>query len=186
MTATSAHDRYEQTLITNAEAANELVVAAAQLSHVEWTTPTRAGGWTPAQHVVHVALAYRNAVADVRDGRRAKLLGTPLRRQVWRVVGLTQVLWLHFLPAGIASPDELIPPSEARPREAVVAELIESVAEFDAAMRDAHLTRPDYRLAHPYFDKISLRSTAILCAVHTRHHAKLLRRLARAVSDRTD
>src|SRR6201999_3143861 len=124
--------------------------------------------WSPAQHVVHVTLAYQNAIADLRGERRAKLLGTRLHRTLWRAVGLTQVVWLRRLPGGVTSPDELVPPPFVAGRARVVGELLESVAAFEAVMREAHASRPHYELRHPYFDMISLRTAALLCAVHTR------------------
>jgi hypothetical protein len=179
MVEAAALDAYQRTLIDNSAAAEELVGAAGQFSAARWSTATRPGGWTPAQHVVHVTLAYRNAVADMRGGTRARLRGTHAKRLFWRALGLPQVLYLRRLPPGVESPSEFRPPKKSPPREQAIGNLRASVAEFVTAMTETRATRPDYALQHPYFEMISLRSTAILCAVHTRHHAKLLTRFAR-------
>jgi uncharacterized damage-inducible protein DinB len=164
-------------LTDNAAAVAELASVVDRIDGRLWFAPVRAGGWTAAQHVAHVALAYHAAIGDVRDGRAALPIGNRWQRRLWWAVGLSQVVWFRRLPAGVEAPAEIRPPAESPAREATLQDLDASSAEFDRVMRDAWIQRRGHKVRHPYFGKISLRQTVVLCAVHTRHHTRLLGRL---------
>jgi hypothetical protein len=176
-------DDMERLLHDDAAAARELAEAATRFSAGVWSTPLTPGGWTAAQHVVHVALAHRGIVHDVRDGVRARLRGSPRQRGWWRIAGLSQVLWLRRLPGGAQAPREIVPPAESPPCAAAIQELEASVVELAAVMRQAMTRSPEHCVQHPYFGSITLRQTMVVSAVHTRHHAKLLRRAIRLTPD---
>jgi hypothetical protein len=167
----------------NASAITELKAVAERIDAGVWGVPLRPGAWTPAQHVVHAALAYDGVVGDVRDGLVAQPVGTRWRRSFWRAVGLSQILWLRRLPSGVAAPVEIQPPAESPDRAAAIHELDESFAEFQTVMRRAWMDAPSHKLRHPYFGDTSLRHTLVLCAVHTRHHARLLHRVTQDAAD---
>ena len=176
-------DGMERLLRDDAAAARELTDVANRFTVDAWSAPLTPGGWTPAQHVVHVALAHRGIVHDVRDGVTARLRGSPRQRTWWRIAGLSQVLWLRHLPGGAQAPREIVPPDESPSVAAAIEELNASVVELAEVMRRAIERSTNHRVQHPYFGWITLRQTVVLSAVHTRHHTKLLRRAMRAVPD---
>lgn len=93
---------------------------------------------------------------------------------MWRLFGLSQVIWFGRIPPGAQAPRELRPTDEPRERGSVLDELREQLEEFDAAIRHAWRTKPGHRAAHPYFGALSLRQAIRVCEVHTRHHSALL------------
>ena len=161
-------------LARNRRAVGELANIAVRLPSHRWSMAPAPGKWTPAQHVIHVALAYWAMTSDVRDGRPADLIGSASQRMVWRIFGLSQVIWLGRIPPGARAPRELRPTDEPRERGTVLDELRAQLEEFDAVVRHAWRTKPGHRAAHPYFGALSLRQAIRVCEVHTRHHAALL------------
>ncbi len=164
----------EGLLRDNRLAVDEVVRLADSINKREWTTPIAEGKWSRAQHIQHVSLAYEALVRDVRDNSHARLIGTPAKRFAWRLLGLTQVLWLKQLPRGATSPREIRPPDASPVRAALLAELRERLATFEQVMRTAWSRDAGHRVMHPYFGPITLRQAIVLAAVHTRHHAAAL------------
>jgi uncharacterized damage-inducible protein DinB len=161
-------------LARNRSAIGELITAVSGARNDSWAARPAPGKWTPAQHVSHIVLSYHAFIGDVRDGRPAHLIGSSRQRLVWRLFGLTQVLWLGRLPFGARAPREMRPPDAPPERSELFDDLHAAVHEFDAAARDAWRSAPRRRVLHPYFGPVSLSQAIRVCEVHTRHHAALL------------
>ena len=160
----------------NRAAVDQLIDAAVETPTGSWFVRPAPDKWTPAQQVSHIALSYAGITADVRDGVRARLIGTARRRLFWRVFGLSQVLWLGRIPPGARSPREIHPPDDSPERGALLHQLRGRVSEFEAAVRQTWRTTPMHRVAHPYFGSLSLGQAIRVCEVHTMHHAAILER----------
>jgi hypothetical protein len=166
-----------QSLIADNRAAmDEFITVLSAVPERDWTKPSGEGRWSPAHHGMHIALAFEAFVRDARGGTPARLLGTPLKRRMWRLVGLSQVMWLARLPGGVKAPREVRPPDVPADRATVLDDLRARLRDFEAAANEVAVS--GRRLTHPYFGAISLREAMVLCAVHTRHHAALVRRMS--------
>ena len=166
----SGNATLDQLLADNHAAVDAFITTAEGVPRRQWTQPLAEEKWSPAQHVHHVALAYEAMARDVSGGERAKLIGTPFKRRLWRLGGLTQILWRRKLPSGATSPREMRPPETSPVPAALFAQLRHAVESFDSALRTAWVGCPNHKVQHPYFGDISLRQALVLIAVHTRHH----------------
>jgi hypothetical protein len=161
-------------LATHRHAVDEFFSRAAQVTSARWDVPRAEGKWSPAQEVKHVILAYEAFTRDLRGGEPMRLVGTRMKRRLWRAVGLTSILWLKKLPRGARAPRESRPPDGAMEQSGLLAELRARTDEFEAAYREAIRATPAKQVTHPYFGTLSLRESLELCIVHTRHHAAVL------------
>jgi hypothetical protein len=126
--------------------------------------------------VSHIVLSYQAFTADVCDGRTVRLIGSPRQRLLWRVFGLSQVLWLGRIPPGARAPREMRPPNDPPEQALLLQQLKSCVSEFEAAVRRAWRTTPMHRVTHPYFGALSLGQAIRVSEVHTIHHAAILAR----------
>jgi uncharacterized damage-inducible protein DinB len=156
------------------EAVDEFFTRAAQVSPARWGQPRAEGKWTPAQEVKHVILAYEAFTRDLAGGEPMRLVGTRFKRLVWRMAGLTSILWLGKIPRGARAPRESRPPETEMDQQTLLAELRSRTDEFESLFRRTWATSPAKRVTHPYFGTLSLVQSLELCTVHTRHHAAVL------------
>jgi hypothetical protein len=163
-------------LIRNHEAVDAFSIVVEDIPVNAWAARSSPERWTPAQQVNHVVLAYRAMIHDVRDGRHAQFIGTARQRRIWRLFGLSQVMFLGRLPPGAPAPREIRPPDYSPDRTTMLRELRSALDDFERTMRSASRDRSRHRVAHPYFGWLSLRQAVRVCAVHTHHHAELLKR----------
>lgn len=169
-----ATTKLDTLLATHAVAVDEFFTRAAQVSPARWGVPRLDGKWTPAQEVKHVALAYEAFTRDLRGGEPMQLVGSAMKRRLWRAIGLTSILWLKKLPRGARAPREVRPPDGALDQEAALAEFRRRTTEFEAAFREAFRSAPGKRVTHPYFGTLSLMDALQMAIVHTRHHSAVL------------
>jgi hypothetical protein len=160
----------------NRAAVERLTDAAVETPAGSWLVRPAPDKWTPAQHVSHIVLSYQVFTADVRDGRTVRLIGSARQRLLWRVFGLSQVLWLGRIAPGARAPREMRPPNDPPERARLLIELRAGVAEFEVSVRQVWRTKPMHRVAHPYFGSLSLGHAIRVCEVHTLHHAAILER----------
>lgn len=139
-----------------------------------WNTPRAPGKWSPAQEVKHVVLAYEAFIRDLEGGEPMRLVGTPIKRALWRAIGLTSIVWLKKIPRGARAPRESRPPETAMDQRALLAEFRERTARFEAIFRETWDRDPARRVVHPYFGFLDLADGMAMCTVHTRHHAAVL------------
>lgn len=155
-------------------AVQEFVDRARAIPADRWLVPRAEGKWTPAEETRHLALTYRVFSADLRGERQARLKGTPLHRLLWRVIGLTTVLYARRIPRAVRAPREVRPEGETRSPDALLDDLRREVREFEEVFENTIRARPRTTVTHPYFGKLSLPQAITLAAVHTRHHAAFL------------
>ena len=155
-------------------AVREFVTRAASIPPSRWQTPRAPGKWTPAQETRHVTLVYEEFLRQLADGPPIRLRGTPLKRLLWRAIGLTSILWFRKIPAAVNAPREIRPETEERSADAVLAELEDRVRRFNLTFDGAWRTMPRRTLQHPLFGRVSLDQSIRFLTVHTRHHAAFL------------
>ena len=170
----SVRTKLDGLLDVHGRAVDEFFMRAAQVPGARWNTPRADGKWTPAQEVKHLILAYEAFTQDLTGGEPMKLVGTPFKRWLWRLVGLTMVLRMNRLPKGARAPREVRPPEGALDQEAMLADFRARTTEFVSAFRETWGRTPERHVMHPYFGKLSLTDALQMSTVHTRHHTAVL------------
>ena len=169
-----AEELLERRLSDHRAAVREFIEKAAALSPAQWLTPRAAGKWTPAQETRHIMLAYDAFRRDLEGLTTVRLRGTPLRRQIWRWIGLTFILWRNRIPVAVKAPREARPESESTAPDELLPALQRCADAFDAELAHTWRTEPRRRVTHPMFGALSLDHAIRLLSVHTRHHAAFL------------
>jgi uncharacterized damage-inducible protein DinB len=170
----SRANRLEALLAGHRLAVDEFLARARQVSSARWNTARAPGKWSPAQEVKHVVLAYEAFIRDLEGGESMRLVGTPLKRALWRAVGLTSIVWLKKIPRGARAPRESRPPEAAMDQGELLAQLREQTDRFEAIFRETWDRDATRRVVHPYFGSLDLSDGMTMCTVHTRHHAAVL------------
>jgi hypothetical protein len=165
----------DRALTAHRAACDAFVAAAEHVAPAKWSTPRGPGKWTPGQEVAHIVLVYEAFARDLRAGEPVRVVGTRLKRLVWRAIGLTMILRLRKMPRGARAFRESRPPETTGDRASLIATVRGRMHEFDAAFADAWRTNPRKRVTHPYFGTVSLSQAIVLAEVHTLHHAEFLR-----------
>lgn len=155
-------------------AVREFVERAEAVGDSRWLVPRAEGKWTPAQEVRHLILTYTEFLRQLTERTPIRLRGTPVRRLVWRGIGLTSILWFRRIPVAVKAPREVRPEPEGRPASQLIPEMQTKVETFHAEFERAWRSRPRPRLAHPLFGGVSLDQGIRFLTVHTRHHAAFL------------
>ncbi|MEX2152582.1 MAG: DinB family protein [Gemmatimonadaceae bacterium] len=155
------------------EAVREFVDKASALAESQWLTPRAEGKWTPAQETKHLILTYGAFLSDLA-GTPMRLRGTPLKRRLWRWIGLPQILWRQKLPKGVKAPREARPEWECAGPAELIPQLRRRADEFDATLARVSSTEPSRRVIHPMLGPLTLEQAVQLMSVHTRHHAAFL------------
>jgi hypothetical protein len=161
-------------LYEHRQAVQHFVGRAAAVAPDRWHVPRGEGKWTPAQESRHIVLTYRALVGDLRGERKMRLKGTPLRRRLWRLVGLTWIRVRRRIIRPVRAPAEVRPDAETASAETLLRELHDAVAEFESVLADTWARSPGRTVTHPYFGELGLRDAVVLCVTHTRHHAAFL------------
>lgn len=152
----------------------EFVDKASRLSADQWLRPRAEEKWTPAQEARHLVLTYEGLMRDLRDEGRVRLKGTPLKRFIWRLFGLTSIMVRKRIPAAVRAPREFRPGDESTPAARLLEELLASGRSFEALFLEKIAAEPRRRVTHPFFGGLTLDQTITLLAVHNRHHAAFL------------
>jgi hypothetical protein len=171
---TSRAERLESLMADHRAAVDDFHDRAASIAADRWAVPRAPGKWSPAQEVKHVVLAYEAFIRDLEGGTPMQLVGTPLKRFLWRAVGLSSILWLKKIPRGARAPRESRPPETAQDRGSLIAEFSDRTAQFETIFRRTWDRDPAKRVVHPYFGQLDLVDGMTMCTVHTRHHAAVL------------
>lgn len=164
----------------------ELLEKAGALAGEQWLTPRAEGKWTPAQEVKHVLLFYEAFMRDLGDVQRLGLRGTPWKRRIWKLLGLTFIIWRKRIPVAVRAPREARPDWETTPALELLPRLQRRAEAFDSLFASKWITEPDRRVTHPFFGEITLDHAIQIAIVHTRHHAAFLpeaRSVARPAAD---
>lgn len=164
----------EEMLKAHRAAVAEFEARASGVSVDRWLTPRAEGKWTPAEETRHLILTYQAFTANLRGERTMRLKGSPLLRRVWRLFGLTWILWRGRIPRAVRAPREVRPEGETGERDALLAAFEAEVAGFEAAYTACWHSRPGATVTHPFFGELNLRHALHLAGVHTRHHAAFL------------
>jgi hypothetical protein len=148
-----------------------------RVAPARWWLPAAPGRWSPAEEVLHVALAYEFGCAAVTGGAAMRLRVPRLGAWFARRVLLPRLLRAGTFPRGAVSPPEVAPsPAEARALTAADARarLVRAADTAARLLRDAEGRRPAVRVTHAYFGPLAPRAALRLLSAHTRHHARRL------------
>lgn len=170
----SAPDVLAARLADHQASLNEFVVKARRVPAERWITPRSEGKWTPAQEARHLVLGYEAFLKDIAGRGSMQLRGTPMRRLLWRWIGLTSILWRKRIPVAARAPREARPEWEVSPASELLPLLERRGAEFEKALVAAMGSDPRRTVTHPFFGPISLDHALRMVAVHNRHHAAFL------------
>lgn len=174
MTAARRDARLDELLTDHRAAVHDFVARANAIEDSGWLTPRAEGKWTPAQETRHLILTYEAFSRDLRGESAIALRGTPLKRLLWRAIGLSSILWRKRIPVAVRAPREVRPEWEAAPRHELIPRLEARAREFDTLLERAWLHEPKRRVTHPLLGSLSLEHSIRFHSVHTRHHAAFL------------
>lgn len=166
--------RLQQRLADHQAAVAEFIQRAIAVPAERWLMPRAEGKWTPAQETRHLVLTYEAFMRDLRDEGRLRLRGTPLRRFVWKLIGLPSITWRKRIPRAVRAPREARPEWEVAGAGELLPELLRRTQEFEAVFVDRWNRDPHRRVTHPFFGRITLDDAIRVATVHTRHHAAFL------------
>ena len=143
-----------------------------------WWLSTRAGKWSPAEEALHVVIAYEigsGAVAALDGDGGMRMLVSPSRAWLSRLLLLPLMLMTKRFPRGAKAPAEVVPslPEAATLSAAVVsARLVRSAREAVDALRRSSEGATPRRFVHAYFGPLDALTTLRLLSAHTRHHTR--------------
>ena len=166
--------RLQVLLQDHGHAVQEFVDRARALSRSQWVTPRGDGKWTPAQETRHVILAYEAFLRELNGGTSMRLRGNVVSRRVWRLFGLTSILWRKRIPVAVRAPREVRPEAVTQGPDQLLPELQRRAREFDELFATLWRTTPKRKVTHPFFGKLSLDHGIRFACVHIRHHAAFL------------
>jgi hypothetical protein len=171
---TSGNARMDARLVDHRASLHEFVDKASRLSGAQWIRPRAEGKWAPVQEARHLVLTYDALMRDLHDETRLRLKGTPLRRWIWRLFGLTTIMWRKRIPVAVRAPREVRPAEESTPATELLPSLLACGDRFETTFLEKLATEPKRRVTHPFFGGLTLDQTITLLAVHNRHHAAFL------------
>lgn len=166
--------RWRELLDDHAASVREYVTKAQRVDEGRWLVPRAEGKWTPAQETRHLILAYDAFLRDARGAGKMQLRGNRLKRAVWRLFGLTSILWRGKIPVAARAPRESRPDRETAPANELLPLYHTRSEEFVETIARLRKTEPARTFTHPYFGEIAIDETLRLVAVHNRHHARFL------------
>jgi hypothetical protein len=166
--------RLDRRLADHRASVREFIERASAVPTDRWLLPRAEGKWTPAQEARHLLLTYQAAMRDLRREHRMQLRGSRLRRMVWKMVGLSWIIWRRRIPRPVRAPREVRPAWESADAAQLLPELQRSTEEFEAVFARKWSDEPETRLTHPFFGAITLDDAIRVLAVHNRHHAAFL------------
>jgi len=155
-------------------AVREFDARAAAVAVDAWLTPRAEGKWTPAQETRHLIMAFEALTRDLLEGKPMRLRGSAWQRPIWRLIGMTSMLWLGKIPTAVSAPREVRPESEPAPQSELLPLFRKRAEEFEAALLRTFREAPRRTMTHPMFGSVALDHAVRLSAVHTRHHANFL------------
>ena len=167
-------DRSRELLEDHAASAREFVARARAVSDAQWLVPRAEGKWTPAQEARHLILAYDALLRDAVGTGKMRLKGNAVKRRIWRLFGLTSILWRKRIPVAARAPKEARPEWEPAPASELLPIFEARVSKFEQTITHLQKHEPGKRFTHPYFGDIAIEQTLVFLAVHNRHHTRFL------------
>jgi hypothetical protein len=168
--------RLEALLRDHDGAVREFADLANAVADSRWLIPRAVEKWTPAQETQHLILTYDAFRRDLSGEGAMALRGTPLRRWLWRTIGMTSILVRKRIPVAVRAPREARPAWVDAPRAELVSRLESRAHDFEVLFARAWRGEPRRGMTHPLFGTVGLDQAIRLIAVHTRHHAAFLPR----------
>jgi hypothetical protein len=168
------NERWQSLLDDHAASVREFAAKAGAVGDARWLVPRAEGKWTPAQETRHLILAYEAFLRDASGAGKMQLRGGPLKRRIWRLFGLTAILWRKRIPVAARAPRESRPEWEPAPAAELLRLFHERAATFADTVTRLQKDEPNRTFTHPYFGELALEQTLTLVAVHNRHHAAFL------------
>jgi hypothetical protein len=144
-----------------------------------WLTRRAEGKWTPAQETRHLIMAFEALTRDLLEGKPMRLRGSVWQRLIWRLIGMTSMLWLRRIPTAVSAPREVRPEAESAPQSVLLPLFRTRAEEFEAALLRTFREAPRRTMTHPMFGSVALHHAVRLSSVHTRHHTNFLPAVAR-------
>ena len=166
--------RWQSLLDDHAASVREFVAKAGGVGDARWLVPRAEGKWTPAQETRHLILAYDAFLRDASGTGKMRLKGTRLKRRIWRLFGLTAILWRKRIPVAARAPRESTPEWEHATSEELIPLFQNRAAQFAETITRIQKSEPNRTFTHPYFGELAIEQTLTLVAVHNRHHAAFL------------
>lgn len=164
---TDAHARHQRAVAAFATSATAI---APEMWHVAQT----AGKWSPAEITTHLELGFRALQQELAGGppMRLRLRGWKLLYARWRY--MRRILADGVFPTGARAPRETRPPAGAASQAVALEAFRAAAANYETEVLGAHAVRPETRLTHPYFGRVSLSQALFISAKHIEHHSRQL------------
>lgn len=143
-----------------------------------WSLSPGPRKWSPAEEVLHVALAYEVAVRGVQTGAGMQPRVSPARARLLRWLVLPVMLGSNWFPRASA-PREIRPPKAGTGNDVDLTRdaLLGRVEQRAREVRDLlPSSPPGLRFHHAYFGDLPPRQAMRMLAAHTRHHTRALGR----------
>ena len=168
------HERWQALLDDHAASVREFAAKAGRVEESRWLVPRAEGKWTPAQETRHLILAYDAFLRDAAGSGKMRLKGNALKRRIWRLFGLTAILWRKRIPVAARAPRESRPEWEPASCAELLPQFHSRATSFADTITRLQKNEPGRTFTHPYFGELAIEQTLTLVAVHNRHHAAFL------------
>ncbi len=168
------NERWQVLLDDHAASVREFAAKAGGIGDARWLVPRAEGKWTPAQETRHLILGYDAFLRDATGTGKMQLRGSWLMRRIWRLFGLTSILWRKRIPVAARAPRESRPEWEPASAAELLPLFHERATRFAETVTTLRKSEPNRTFTHPYFGELALEQTLALVAVHNRHHAAFL------------
>jgi hypothetical protein len=167
-------ERWQVLLDDHAASVREFATKAGAVGDARWLVPRAEGKWTPAQETRHLILAYDAFLRDASGTGKMRLKGTRWKRRIWRLFGLTAILWRKRIPVAARAPRESTPEWEPALSAELIPQFQDRAELFAETITRLQRHEPNRTFTHPYFGELAIEQTLTLVAVHNRHHAAFL------------
>lgn len=133
----------------------------------DWIRAPREGKWSPAEVAEHLALVYREMLAELDGAPPLRRRAGPVMTRILRWVLLPHILFHRTIPVRSTAP------CEVRPRRGDLPgpdETARSLGELGARLEGRLAADGGARVVHPYFGSLDAATALRLCAAHMEHH----------------
>jgi hypothetical protein len=137
----------------------------------QWTLPMTGRTWSAAEETLHLIKAYELPLGDGRMRMKVK----PFVSWILGTFYLRFLLWRKTFHTGARAPSEVRPDGEEAKsisKDELIVRLVRTAEDAAAALHDASEKRPDFRLVHAYFGKLTPLTGLRMLNAHTRHHTR--------------
>lgn len=163
--------RWSEALRIHGSAVSSFASAAESLEPEAWARPLAEGKWSPAQVTDHLIRTYDVILGEIAGGGGMKIRTSFLLRLLLNLTYKPRILRGGWFPARAPAPPEIRPRKERLPEQASAVALFRQRAEeYEKAMQG----RPEARLTHAYFGRLTPAEGILFCARHIEHHRRQL------------